>query len=110
MEIVILAGTFGAFWLLFIRPQQRRLREHQRFVASLQVGDEVITSSGLYGVLRRVDDDSVQLEIAPGLEVRMARGAIARATVADGPADDGAGEVAPWPGDDDGSDAEDGDA
>lgn len=77
-SLVILVGTFAVFWLLFIRPQQARVRAHQALVASLAVGDEVITTSGIYGTVRSLDADVAHLEVATGVQVRVARQAIAR--------------------------------
>ena len=76
---LLLAGTFLLMWVLFILPQQRRLRAHQAVVRSLQVGDEVMTTAGLYGTITELDDDAdvVHLEIAEGTVVRLARGAVA---------------------------------
>ena len=48
--------TVGLMWALLIRPQQRRMRQHQSVVASLRVGDEVVTAGGIYGRDRSVDD------------------------------------------------------
>lgn len=77
-QLIILAGTFLLMWVLFIRPQQRRLRAHQALVARLEVGDEVMTTSGLYGTVTALDDEVAHLEVAPGTVVRLARGAVAR--------------------------------
>ena len=76
--LILLAVTFLLMWVLFILPQQRRLRAHQGLVARLEVGDEVMTTSGLYGTIAELDDDVVRLELAPGTVVRLARGAVAR--------------------------------
>jgi preprotein translocase subunit YajC len=77
---LLLAGTFLLMWVLFILPQQRRLRAHQAVVRSLQVGDEVMTTAGLYGTIVDLDEeaDVVHLEIAEATVVRLARGAIAQ--------------------------------
>ena len=77
---LLLAGTFLLMWVLFILPQQRRLRAHQAVVRSLEVGDEVMTTAGLYGTITALEDeaDVVHLEIAEGTVVRLARGAIAQ--------------------------------
>lgn len=75
--VIVLAVTFALMWVLFILPQQRRIKAHRAFVETLAVGDEVITTSGLYGTIAALDDDDVRLELAPGVVVRSARGAIA---------------------------------
>lgn len=76
--LILLAVTFLLMWVLFILPQQRRLRAHQAIVATLEVGDEVMATSGLYGTITALDDEVVHLEVAPGTVVRLARGAVAR--------------------------------
>jgi preprotein translocase subunit YajC len=77
------------FYFLLIRPQQRRARQQRELTQSTEVGDEVVTIGGLFGVVREVDDDSVLLEVAPGTELRFLRSAIARKlTVDDEPPDD----------------------
>lgn len=63
-------------WLLLIRPQQRRMRQHQAVVASLEVGDEVVTAGGVYGVVTSIDDEIVGVEVAPGTVLRVLRSAI----------------------------------
>jgi preprotein translocase subunit YajC len=77
---LLLAGTFLLMWVLFILPQQRRIRAHRALVGSLEVGDDVMTTAGMYGTVTAIDegDDVVHLEIAPGTVVRLARGAVAQ--------------------------------
>jgi preprotein translocase subunit YajC len=67
-----------AFLLLIVRPQRRQMAAHRALVASLQVGDEVVTSGGIYGTIERLDETAVDLEVAPGVVLRVARGAIAQ--------------------------------
>lgn len=64
------------FWLLIIRPQSRRQRELRDMQASLSLGDEVVLTSGIHGVVRSVDDEVVQVEVASGVTIRVARAAI----------------------------------
>jgi preprotein translocase subunit YajC len=71
------------FYFLLIRPQRRQRQAHQRLVQSVDVGDEVVTIGGLYGTVRAVDDESLTLEVAPNVEVRFSRAAIARKLVYD---------------------------
>jgi preprotein translocase subunit YajC len=66
-----------ALWLLLIRPAQRRQKQQQALLASVELGDEIVTAGGLYGTVTRLEDDEVRAEIAPGIEVRIARRAIA---------------------------------
>jgi preprotein translocase subunit YajC len=64
-------------WFLLIRPQRRRQTETQRMINSVAVGSEVVTAGGLYGTVTALEDDEVRLEIADGIEVRVAKRAIA---------------------------------
>jgi preprotein translocase subunit YajC len=61
---------FVIFYVLLIRPQQRRAKEHQTEIASVQKGDEVITGGGLRGRVTKVSDAEVEVEIAQGVKVR----------------------------------------
>lgn len=78
MELLILLFTFGLMWLFLIRPQQRRMRAHQAIVAALEPGDEVVTAGGIHGTVLALDADDVRLEIAPGVVIRVLRGAISQ--------------------------------
>jgi preprotein translocase subunit YajC len=64
-------------WFLLIRPQRRRQVESQKLVDSLMEGQEVVTAGGLYGTIKELYEDDVRLEIADGVEVRVAKRAIA---------------------------------
>ena len=65
-------------YFLLIRPQNKRRREAQEMQSQLGPGDEVQTVGGLFGTVTAIDDDSVTIEAAPGVQLRFARGAIAR--------------------------------
>jgi len=66
----------GLFYFLLWRPQKRRMAAAQHLQTSLEQNDEVMTTSGIYGRIARLGDDDVDLEIAPGTVIRVARGAI----------------------------------
>jgi preprotein translocase subunit YajC len=76
--LIIIAAMFALLWLLLIRPQRQAAAKRARMVEDVDVGDEVLSSGGVYGVVRAVSDDDDQLfvEIAPGVEVRMDRRAV----------------------------------
>jgi preprotein translocase subunit YajC len=78
MEFAIGWLVFAAaiFVVLIVLPQRRRLAAHRALLGALEVGDEVVTASGLYGCIRRLDDMLVRLEVAPDVIVRVARAAI----------------------------------
>jgi preprotein translocase subunit YajC len=64
-------------WFLLIRPQRRRQVESQRLLDSLVEGQEVVTAGGIYGTIKELYEDEARLEIADGIEVRVAKRAIA---------------------------------
>ena len=66
-----------AMWFLLIRPQRRRQMEAQRLVDSLAVGQEIVTAGGLYGTINALEEDEARVQIADGVEVRVAKRAIA---------------------------------
>ncbi|MEV0897766.1 preprotein translocase subunit YajC [Actinoplanes sp. NPDC049802] len=76
--LLILVLLFGFMYFVMIRPQQKRRREAMNMQNSLGPGDEIVTIGGLHGTVTGIADDQVMLEIAPGVEVRFARPAIAR--------------------------------
>ena len=76
--IIIIA--FLLLWLIVVRPQRKRQTQQQQMLHELQVGDEVLTAGGVYGTITALDEDHVTVEIAPKVEVRVARRAIAGVT------------------------------
>ena len=66
------------FWLLIIRPGQRRQKEVARVQASIAPGETVMLTSGIFGTVSATDDDAATLlvEIAPGVTIKVARGAV----------------------------------
>jgi preprotein translocase subunit YajC len=75
--VIVVVILFGLFWLLIVRPQRRQAAEQRDLIASLEPGDEIVSAGGLYGVIQSIDGDERLVEIADGLVVRMARGAVA---------------------------------
>ncbi len=78
-SLVPLLLIFGIMYFLLIRPQQKKLKEHQAMVSALRRGDQVITQGGVMGKVTKVKDDSneVEVEIAQGVNVRVVRSTIA---------------------------------
>ena len=87
LPVLLIVG----FYFLLIRPQRNRQRAQQALVASLEVGDDVMTSGGIFGTIVDIDDDegTVTVEIAPGTRVRMVRQGIAQRFVEDQYDEDG---------------------
>jgi len=80
----------GFFWLLILRPQQRRMAAVRTLQAELREGDEVMTTSGIYGTIVTLGDDTLELRIAPNAVIKVARGAVGQRVTADGELPDGA--------------------
>jgi len=76
--IPILILFAGVFYFLLIRPQQRRARQQRSLIESVDVGDEVMTIGGIFGTVRAVEDDAFTVEVAPGVDLRVSKSAIAR--------------------------------
>jgi len=76
LNVAPLAMIFVVFYFLMIRPQQRRMKSHQDMVANLKRGDVVVTSGGLIGKVKSVQDDEARVELAPNVEVRVVRSTI----------------------------------
>jgi preprotein translocase subunit YajC len=85
LAIVWVVLMIGAFYLLLWRPQQRRMQAVRSLQGRLQLGDEVMTTSGIYGRIVELHEQDLRLEIAPGTIVRVARGAIGERITADEP-------------------------
>jgi preprotein translocase subunit YajC len=77
-NLLPLAAIFVIMYLLILRPQQRRAKQHQELVKNVRRGDVVVTNGGLVGkVTKVVDDDQVEVEIADGVRVRQLRSMVA---------------------------------
>lgn len=75
--LITFALLFIILYMLFIRPQRKAQKEQQARINSLKVGSKVITNAGIHGVVRKVSDATVGLEIASGLEITLQKEAIA---------------------------------
>ncbi|WP_420567626.1 preprotein translocase subunit YajC [Thalassovita sp.] len=67
---------FGIMYFLLIRPQQKKMKEHQNMVAALRKGDQVVTQGGVIGKVAHVSDDELKVEIAEGVKVRVVRSTV----------------------------------
>ena len=99
--VVVLIVLLVLLWFVWVVPQRRRQRRSVEqlveLIELLQPGDEIITAGGIHATVRRVEDEELVVEIAPGVEVRMDRRAVAAVTtIADGEEDvsDGADAAA----------------
>lgn len=77
MSVVVLVVLMGALYAFMILPQQKRVKAHQQLVDSLVEGDLVVTNAGIHGAIAEVEDHVVWLEVAPEVELKIAKSAIA---------------------------------
>jgi preprotein translocase subunit YajC len=73
VQFAPLLFIFVIFYFLLIRPQSRRVKEHQNMIAAVKRNDVAVTSGGLIGKVTKVDDNEIELEIAPGTRVRVVK-------------------------------------
>ncbi|MEO0441101.1 MAG: preprotein translocase subunit YajC [Pseudomonadota bacterium] len=76
ISIMPLVLIFAVFYFLLIRPQQKRMKEHQAKIGAVQKNDEVVTGGGLVGKATKVDDEYVEVELAKGLRVKAVKGTL----------------------------------
>ncbi len=103
--VLYLALLAVAFFILIVRPQRRQMAARRALIASLEVGDEVITAGGIYGTILDMSDISLRVEVAPGVVLTVAREAVSSRPAAPGDAGpDAAPDVPALRSDDDGAD------
>lgn len=78
IQLLLLLAVIAIFWLVVMRPARNQQRGMQRLQHEIVVGDEVVLSSGIFGVIRSVEEARVRLEIAPGVEITVARQVVVR--------------------------------
>lgn len=78
MSMLPLVAIFAIFYFFLIRPQEKKRREKEVFVSGVKRGEEVVTNSGIFGTVKKINDsdNTVMLEIAAGTEVKILKGAI----------------------------------
>lgn len=74
--IIMMVAIFVIFWLFMIRPQQKRQKELQKKRDALGINDRIVTSGGLYGVIKDVKQTELVVEIADGVRVRVDKGSV----------------------------------
>lgn len=78
-SFVPLILIFAIMYFLLIRPQQKKVKDHQKMVAALRRGDQVVTQGGLIGKVAKVKDDGeLEVEIAEGVKVRVVKSTVAQ--------------------------------
>jgi preprotein translocase subunit YajC len=95
-SILPLILIFVVFYFLLIRPQQKRMKEHQQMIAGLRRGDRVVTSGGIVGVIARVvSEDRLQVEVAPEVSIEVLRSSISQILSKPTAANDAGNEATP---------------
>ncbi|QGG95154.1 preprotein translocase subunit YajC [Actinomarinicola tropica] len=77
MDGLVFIILIAVMWAVLLVPQQRRVKRQKELISSLAVGDDVMTSGGIYGTITGEDDDDLFLLVSEGVEIRIARGAVA---------------------------------
>ena len=80
VQIFPLVLIFIIFYFLLIRPQQRRLKQHQAMIGAVKKNDTVVTGGGLIGKVTRVTDDEVEVELGPNMRVRALKSTLSNVT------------------------------
>jgi preprotein translocase subunit YajC len=75
--VILLLLLFVVFYVLMVRPQRQRQAQHQSLIDNVGVGEDVLTTGGIYGTITHVEGDDLVVEIADGVEVHMTRRGIA---------------------------------
>ena len=75
--LILILVLFAAAYFVFLRPQRRRQMAQRDLLGSLEPGEEIVSTGGIFGVIKSVEGDDLQVEIADGVVVRMARRAVA---------------------------------
>jgi len=87
VALAVLIVLLLLFWFVWVVPQRRRQRQQvedlMRLIELLEPGDEIITAGGIHGTVRVVDGEELSVEIAPGVEVKLDRHAVAAVTTID---------------------------
>jgi preprotein translocase subunit YajC len=93
LSLLPLVLIFVVFWFLLIRPQQKKMKQHREMIAAVRRGDRVLTAGGIIGTVTKVQGDSeLQVEIAEGVRVKVARATISEVLAKTEPAKGGAGD------------------
>ncbi len=76
-SLIVIVVLFALFWMVLLRPQRRRAAVQRALLDSLEPGDEIISTGGMFGVIRSIDEEELHVEVSDGVVVRMARRAVA---------------------------------
>ena len=80
ITILYIVALFALLYFLFIRPQQKRQKEHQKMISELKVNDEVITAGGILGTIVKIKEDTVVLRLIDNVKIELLKTAITQVT------------------------------
>lgn len=75
--VIYCAVIFGIIYFLMVLPNKRRMREYQKMIDGLKVGNKVLCAGGIYGVIKKITDKNLEIEIAKGVVIEVAKNAVA---------------------------------
>ena len=73
---IMIALFFAIMYFMIIRPQQKRNKDHQKLISSLSKGDEVVTNGGMLGKIQKIGDNSLHVEIAEGVIIKLQKNSV----------------------------------
>lgn len=76
MQFFPLILIFGVFWLLVIRPQSKKAKQHQQMLTELKKGDDVVTQGGIIGKIAGIKDNELTLQVQEGVRLRVTRASV----------------------------------
>ncbi|MEW5984010.1 MAG: preprotein translocase subunit YajC [Acidobacteriota bacterium] len=76
VQLIPFALVLAIFYFIILLPMQRRQKKVQHFLTNLKVNDRVVTTGGIYGVITRINDKTVQLQIADKVRIEIAKAAV----------------------------------
>lgn len=75
-QLIMFGGLFLVMYFVMIRPQMKRQKEHKKMIDALAKGDEVVTSGGLLGKVSKMNESTLHVEVASGVELQVQRSAV----------------------------------
>jgi preprotein translocase subunit YajC len=76
VQLIVMGLIFAGFYVMFIAPQRKKQKEHDKMLASLQTGDEVVTSGGIFGTITNVRDDRFVVRVSDNTKIEVGKGFI----------------------------------
>lgn len=81
--LIMMAVIFAIFYFILIRPQQKKMKEHKKLVDDLKKDDKIITAGGMYAVVKGLEPDTLTVEIADGVRVKVTRSSVGAVVTAE---------------------------